>query len=304
MHPAKGAGRLLFWDLIEADTQFLCIPDMLKATPSEEGGRRFIYMEAANDALDLQGERVMTKALADSAPYFLQFGNLDLDHVTQLGPVRGIPDYPAFEVGRPIDVKVDGRRTMVKGEIASGEGRSAKMANLFWDSIYRQKPAQRWFPSVGGAVIDRGVEIDPQTKQSRKVIRAVRWSNIGFSKTPVNHTVPTVSVVPFGALAKSWGAGGLDIRKALEAGYGTDVATLTGGAALRKETTDRKVQSYWDFRDRVSDDVLRKRVAPTPEALMAHAGTHYGLDPDEAGEWTERFLTDLRDGLQQRKGLH
>jgi hypothetical protein len=294
----------LFWGVIEADTQFLCIPDMLKARPSEEGGRRFIYMEAANQALDLQGETVMTKALADSADYFLRFGNLDLDHITQVGPAKGIQDYPAFEIGRPVQVKVDGQRTMVKGEVASGDGKAARMANVFWDSIYRQKPAQRWYPSVGGAVMDRGIEMDPATKMPRKVIRAVRWTNIGFSKTPVNHTVPTVSVVPFGALAKSWGAGGLDIRKALEAGYGTDSATLSGGAALRKETADRKVQSYWDFRDRLSDDVLQKRVGTSPESLIEHASSHYGLDPDDAGEWTERFLTDLREGLKQRKGLH
>jgi hypothetical protein len=175
---------------------------------------------------------------------------------------------------------------------------------VFWDSMTRQKPAQRWHPSVGGSVIDRGTEVDPKTKQPCKVIRAVRWTNIGFSKTPVNHTVASVSVVPFGALAKSWGPGGLDISKALEAGYGTDVATLTGGAALRTESTDRKVQSYWDFRDRLSDDVLQKRVEASPAALMKHASNHYGLDRHEAAQWTERFLTDLRDGLQHRKGLH
>ena len=61
---------------------FLTITDCLKAMPAMEGGRRFIFMEASNQARDYQGEIVLAKALAESADYYRQFGNLDLDHIT------------------------------------------------------------------------------------------------------------------------------------------------------------------------------------------------------------------------------
>lgn len=290
-------------DTAEA-TEFLAIPDCLKATPAEEGGERFVYLEASNEARDYQGEVVLSKALEESADYYLRFGNIDLDHVTQIGPKAGIPNYPTFEIGRPADVAIQGRRTFVKGQIYRGEGPVAAKANDFWDSLTKLTPPQRWYPSVGGAVVSKDTEIDPATKGRRTVIRKVRWTNIGFSKTPVNLAVPTVSTVPLGALAKSWGPGGLDLTKALEvSGGGTDSAALAGGAALAKQSLDRRIQTYWDFRDRVAGAVWRGQVALHPRDLVAHATRLLGIAPPEAAEWSERFLADLDRG-HIMKGKH
>lgn len=281
-------------------TEYLSIPDMLKATPSEEGGERVVYFEASNEARDQQGEVVMAKALADSADYFLRYGNIDIDHITQIGAKQGIPDYNLFEIGVPVDVRIDGRHTFVKSRLYQGEGPVADKANQVWDSLTRITPPARWYPSVGGAVLEKGQDFDPDTKTARTVIRRVRWTNVGLSRTPVNQTVPTVSTIPFGVLAKSWGAAGLDLGKALEAGYGTDAAALTGGAALRGQSLDRRVQSYWDFRDKIAGDIRKKRVGQTAERLVAHAADRYGLDRAEASEWVERFMTDLHSGLTKR----
>ena len=287
--------------LASETNDYLMIPDIFKATPAEESGRRVLYLEAANEALDLQNEVVLSKALSESAPFFLRYGNFDLDHITQIGPKRGIPDYPAYEIGRPTEVKIDGPRTMVAGEIYSGDAPVANAANIFWDSITRLTPKQRWYPSVGGKVLDREEGFDPKLRAARTVIKKVRWTNIGFSKTPVNLQVPTVTTVPFGVLAKSWGDDGLDLNKTLTAGYGTDSATLTGGAALRSESVDPHLQSYWDFRDRIARDVHRRRVGLQADAIVRHARDHYGLSAATAAEWAERFLSDLRAGLQQRR---
>lgn len=284
-----------------ADTDYLIVPDFLKARPSEEGGKRFVYLEASNEARDYVGEVVLAKALSDSADYYLKFGNIDLDHVTQLGPIKGIKDYPAYEIGRPETVQVDRNRVFVKGLVFQGDAKVADNANMFWDSLTRLVPPQRWFPSVGGAVMDKGPELDPVTRETRTVIRRVRWTNIGFSKTPVNLSVPSVSTVPFGALAKCWGPGGLDLMKALEAGYGTDSASLTGGAALRAESADHRIQSYWDFRDRIAGEIRRKAVHPTAERLLGHATSHLGVDHATAAEWIEKFLVGLSADRQQRK---
>lgn len=273
---------------------FLCISDFLKARPAEEAGERYVYLEASNEARDQQGEVVLAKALADSAQYFLQYGNFDIDHFTLIGARKGIPDYTLYEIGRPVDVRVVDNRTLVKGLIYRGEGPAAEKANQFWDSITMVRPPQRWYPSVGGAVLDR----DPVNPS---IVRQVRWNNIGFSKTPVNQTVPTVSTVPFGALAKSWTTAGFDLRKALESGYGTDVATLQGGGALREQSLDHTIASYWDFRETISSDISKREVKePTAERLVAFAAERYGLSKDQAAEWVERFMHDLRENMKRR----
>lgn len=282
-----------------ATTEFLSLPGMLKATPMSEGGARLLYFEASNEALDQQGEVVLSKALAESADYYRRFGNVDIDHVTQIGAKSGIPDYNLFEIGRPDDVRVDGKRTLVKATLYQGAGPMAAKANQVWESLTALTPPARWYPSVGGAVLEKSQDIDPETHNRRTVVKRVRWTNVALSRTPVNQTVPTVSTVPFGALAKSWGLGGLDLTKALEAGYGTDSATLSGGAALRGQSLDRGVQSYWDFRDRLAGDIRKGRCGQSAEAITHHAAAHYGIDRDDAATWCGRFLTDLRAGLSK-----
>lgn len=275
---------------------------MLKATPMEEGGRRFVYIEASNEALDQQNEVVMQKALQESKDWYLKYGNLDIDHYTQIGAKAGIPNFGSYEIGQPVDVKFTGGKTLVKGEILSGVGAIAEQANLFWKSLTERNPPARWYPSVGGSVLERAIEIDPKSKMRKAFIKKVRWSNIGFSKTPVNQTVPTVGIVPFGALAKSWGVFGLDFAKALEAGTSTDVATLTGGAALGQQSIDTGPANYFDFRNKLAASMRAGDVGKNPgiQEMIRHCVKKFHLSLNEASEWVERFMRDLKIGLNQR----
>lgn len=289
--------------LLNSVPDYLCITQMLKASPSMEQGERFVYLEASNEARDQQGEIVLAKALAESSDYYLRYGNMDLDHLTQLGPKAGIADYALYEIGRPVEVKVSGGRTLVKGQIYSGTGPVAEKANQFWSSLTELTPPQRWYPSVGGAVMEKALDIDPDTGAKRAVIKKVRWTNIGFSKTPVNQTVPTVSTVPFGALAKCWGPLGLDIVKALEAGYGTDSAQLEGGGALRKQSLHGVPINYFDMRDRLAGALREGKAGKNPGARQLADYVHrtFGVSLDEAAETVERFMRDLKTGLKRRK---
>ena len=288
--------------LLAAVPGYLSITQMLKATPAVESGERFIYLEASNETVDQQGEVVLAKALSDSADYYLKFGNLDIDHYTQIGARAGIPNYELFEIGRPVSVTVRDGRTFVKGQIYAGSGPAADKANAFWSSLTELNPPARWYPSVGGAVIAKSVIVDPATKSKRAVINKVRWSNIGFSKTPVNPNLATVSTVPFGALAKSWGASGLDLVKALEAGGGTDSAALEGGAALRKQSLQRGLLSYWDFRDDLASRIRSGEVKSSkPADLVKAAQQLYGMSADMAAASVGRFLGDLENGLRMKK---
>lgn len=283
---------------------------MLKATHAVEGGRRIVYCEASNEGLDQQNEVVAAKALAESAEYFKRYGNIDIDHYTLLGkpnPAKGWPGIPSsdmYEIGRPIEVRQSGKSTFVKAEIYSGTGPAAQRANEFWSSLVDVNPPQRWYPSVGGAVDKDSTKIviDPETKLRKAIVQKVRWTNIGFSKTPVNQHVPTCATAPIGAFSKCWTAAGLDWSKALEAGYGTDVAKLTGGAALGRQSLDRGVANYFDFRDRLAGAIRKKAAGENPDAhaLVMYAANQFGLSLDEASEYVERFMRDLKTSLNKR----
>jgi len=259
----------------------------------------------------VQGEVVAAKALSDSADYYLRYGNVDIDHYTRIGARLGIPDYQNYEIGQPRDVQQRGKATFVKAEIYNGDGPAAAKANMLWGSLTAITPAARWYPSVGGSVLEKTVEIDAKTKEPRTIVTKVRWNNIGLSKTPVNQHVGVCATIPIGVFAKCMGPNGLDIAKAMEgltAGYGTDSATLTGGGSLRKQSlygakAGEGPISYWSLRDGLSKAMLTRSVGenPTAKDLVAHCVQHYGLSHDEASQHVERFMRDLHDGLNQRK---
>lgn len=278
---------------------FLSFDLMLKATPSAEGGRRFIYFEASNEGVDQQGERVLAKALGDSSDFFLKFGNIDIDHYTILGPKLGMKDAMTYEIGRPVAVDIKGEKTFVKAELYQGEGPLAEQANMVWESMTSLNPPARWYPSVGGAVLAKSMQIDPETHNKVAVIDKVRWSNVGLSRTPVNQHLPCATAAPIGTFAKSLNG---FIVKALEASYSTDVSTLTGGGALGMQSLDTgSPYSYHDFRERMADALSQSLVgSQTEHGLIAYAVSHFSMPPEAAAEWVSRFLGDLKSSLTNR----
>lgn len=279
----------------------LSVSTLLKATPKEEGGERFIYFEASNEGLDLQGERVLAKALEESAEYFLKFGNIDIDHFTLLGPKAGVPNYMSYEIGRPVDVAVKGTQTFVKAQLYQGDTDLARNANMVWESMTKVNPPARWYPSVGGAVLAKSLAIDPETKSKVGVVTKVRWNNIALSRTPVNPNLPEASTAPVAVFAKS--LNGFVMSKSLTAGYGTDVATLTGGSALRMQSLDGAPQSYFDFRDKLAKAMNGRELPLTSADMVTFSVKKFGLQPDEATHWVDRFLGDLKSSLKQKRSL-
>ena len=281
--------------------EYISVGGLLKASPVEEGGERFLFIEASNEDVDHQNEVVLQKALTESADYFLRHGNIDLSHYTILGPKSGVPNFMEYEIGKPLTVEVSGKRTFVKAQLYRGESPMARNANMVWDSLTKQTPPSRWYPSVGGAVLAKSVKFDPDTGAKVGVVDRVRWNNIALDRCPVNKTVPEVSTVPAGVFAKSMGA--FIVQKALVAGYGTDAATMTGGAALGAQSLDSKIKAtvpgnFHDFREQVSRDVKTGASRHgTAAGLVAHAVATYGVDEATAAEWVERYLRGLQSHL-------
>lgn len=295
--------------LLAGCPDYISLGAMLKATPQGDGGRRFVYFEASKEELDQQNEVVLAKALADSAGFFLRYGNIDIDHYTVIGAKLGIPNYPSYEIGRPVEVGQHGGQTFVKSELFTGDGPMAEKANMVWSSLTELNPPARWYPSVGGQVLSKSIVIDKETHARKTVVGKVRWSNIGISKTPVNQHVGACATVPVGVFAKSMVAGDVGsfdlgaVMKTLTAGYGSDSAGLEGGAALREQSLDRGIASYWDFRERMAAAVRDQMVGPNPDAksMAAFAVAQFGLSHDESAKYVGRFLRDLGTSLKQRR---
>jgi len=276
---------------------------MFKARPSEEKGERFIYLEASREGADQQNDIVLAKALEESAPHFLKFGNIDIDHksMPSIAERYGILDPEAWEVGVPEEVRVDGPSVFVKARLFQGDTPLAARSNMVWDSMTKLNPPARWYASVGGATLARQDGVDNLTKSKVSYVTKVRWSNLAISRQPVNQHVSAASTIPFGILAKCWTPAGFDMAKALEASYATDVSQLTGGGALGMQSIDTG-PSYFQFRDQLSESLLngRDHIIQTSQGLADYAKHKFGLSHDEAVEWVRRFMSDIQNSLTKR----
>lgn len=290
-------------DLLAHVPDFLSINTLMKARPSTEGEDRIVYFEASNEARDQQGEIILSKALQESANYFLRFGLIDLDHKSMPSVAKGygIENPEEWAIGQPVDVKFERGTTFVKAKLYRGDTPLAERANNVWDGLTKLSPPARYYASVGGQVLERDVRIDPKTKERVPVVTKVRWNNLAATVTPVNPDLSVASTVPVGTFAKS--LGGFVFAKGIEAGYGTDSAALAGGAAMRKQSLDSgRIYSYFDFRNKLSK-VLTDGSLKNPGAreILDRASKEFGLPLDQTAEWVERFMRDLRSGLNKRR---
>lgn len=286
---------------VGGDAVHFSAPGLFKSVAVQEGAQRILYMQASDESVDLHGEKMLAKSLQGSADYFLKYGNIDLNHRSILPPRHPNEVTELWEIGKPLEVSVVNDRTLVKAAIYSGDGPGANNANIFWDFLTNVNPAVPWYPSVGGSVLPGGktVEIDPVTKDKVTLISSVRWSNIGLSRTPVNTSVPAVSVFGSETFAKCLTADGhFDLSKALEAGTGTDSATLTGGAALGTQSLDSHIQAtlpaYEDVQEALAKHI-RSRSGGTVSLLSLTRLVEALFDVPEAdaAQLARHFLVRL-----------
>lgn len=277
------------WSLDQWESDEVRVADcMLKARPSTEGDRRILYIEPSNEQRDAHGEVIEQEALRKSADYFAKFGNIDLHHYSMIGPrvLKLDPvEAKSYEIGLPIDVRRESP-IMVKAEIYQGEGRMVEKANFFWDSITKVSPAVRWYPSVAGVYLDR------RPSDEGTIVKAVNWSNIGFDQRPVNQAVKAVSLMP---LSEFW--------KAVTAGYGTDVAQLSGGQAVQLQSLDRRpayaAAAAKYMRTVGTDRCEHTRGTPTLAKLVAHFRDCESMDDSHARAAAARLLRQVAQRVKQ-----
>lgn len=321
------------------EVEFLAVGlDFHKSRLVTEGDRRFIFLEAGNEAWDQQRERIMKAALLGSRDLFLRHGNLDIDHITMIGhkvlDPQGRPLFPnphEWEIGRPVEVREGDFGVFVKGEVyrsVNPENGLGKHADFFWKSLTELQPPMRWHSSVGGTPVERRTLVDPHTRQTRRIITKARWVNVAFSKAPVNLSVEGVSTQPYGAFAKSvmWALGetccdaaecdgpGTCFAKTVTAGavaggpgYSGDAAALSGGSALRVQSLEGRVVDPWSqaasrfLQRKIACEHTSGRSRLTRDALVAHFRDCEHLAAADASKAAHRLLTTIARRRSSRR---
>jgi len=280
---------------------------LLKATPASEGDGRFIYVEASKESRDQQGEIVLAKALKDSAHIFMKFGVVDMDHKSMPSVARqyGIEHPDEWIIGQPREVRFDGGTTFVKAQLRQGDSKLAERANRVWEGLTQVNPPDRYYASVGGSVLEKSIEVDPETGARTPVITKTRWDNLALSLSPVHPDLTPAHTLPVGTFTKS--LGGFVIAKTLTAGYGTDSAALEGGAALRMQSLyGAPISNYDTFKTAISnalksrDTTISVNEHPLKTRLIDWAEST-GIDGNQAVSWVHRFLFDAAKDLKTKR---
>ena len=168
------------------------LPCVIKARKG--GDKRIVEVEASNEAVDSEGDVILQKALLDSADYFVKSGNLDIDHLSELGERIGIPDPTSYIVGKPLEVKDLGDgRTGVVGQIRqAGDGKSDATKNKFdefWDSLQSDPPVT-WQASIYGfPKSDQVIDCRTGTCEhgaTRFLVKGIEWRSLAFTRNPIN----------------------------------------------------------------------------------------------------------------------
>jgi hypothetical protein len=209
----------------EHDEIFLQM-QMAKSLERDADGNVIFTVEASNENLDIEEERVLQAALMGTKDYFLKNGVVSKDHKHRTFRKEGGFDiHEEYVIGEPIDVFTKGSSTMVKGKLYAKNQYAQKFIELLDNASSRVKA------SVGGLV----PKVKKTMENGRKVgnIISVLWDDIALTIQPVNPTVePAVS------MAKSLSSS--EFVKALSAGFGTDSAAFSGGRALQKEDVEHE----------------------------------------------------------------
>lgn len=169
----------------------LCIelPALVKAR--EVGGRRIVEVEASNEAIDSEGDKILQSALLNSAKSFVKSGHLDIDHLSEIGDRLGLADPGEFIVGKPLEVKDLGDgRTGVVGELFNDR----RQADSLWASLTAEPPVL-WRASIYGfplpnQVIDcRVSKAEDANGATRFLVKGLHWKSLAFTKHPINDAI-------------------------------------------------------------------------------------------------------------------
>lgn len=243
-------------------------------TQNEQGDCIF-DVEASNENLDLEQQKVLQQALLNSKDYFLTNGVISKDHLHQkivgTGDQKKIVFDEDYIIGEPIAVYTDGSSTRVKGKLYKSNQHAQKFIQLLKDGSTRIKASVGGIAPLVQKAKEQGTEIG-------KVV-SVLWNDLALTISPVNPTVSPAYMV------KSLSS--LEFVKALSAGTGTDHAQFTGGRAMVPEDMNKKTNES-DIIEQLIKALLDETVTSAQEAEQYLSG--FGIDDETAEKYIRAVL--------------
>lgn len=199
----------------------------------DENGNYVFEVEASNENLDLQNQITLQSALEKSQEYFITNGVISDDHLHKTrNPDGSVETHKERIIGEPVSVRFDPKtkQTFVKGILYKG----IEAAKPYIDLLKNKSRLVK--ASIGG--------IMPKIKHNSdgsETVTSFMWNDLALTCSPVNWTVGSAK------FAKSMGL--IDFCKSLEAGTGTDAATMADGRSLQSEDLEDETKKLLDVTD-------------------------------------------------------
>lgn len=194
---------------------------------TDEAGNPIIIIEASNENLDFEGEKVLRSALLNSKEYFLQNGVVSYDHKHLPSPdnFNWDPEWNAekYVLGHPLDAweaksEETGEKVVrVKAAIYKSNAIAKEIIGKLMDKAKTVKA------SVGGRKVKKALKMDTSTYKETPTIVAVNWDEVALTYKPVNQTLGATTLCP------------KDFVKSLTAGSEANPAKMEGGNTLQMQ---------------------------------------------------------------------
>ncbi len=203
---------------------------------TDENGNPIVIIEASNDNLDYDGERVMQSALMGSKDYFLKNGVISYDHKHLLRSPENLQYDPKWNaekyiLGKPLKAWVgkgaNGRSTvLVKAALSKTNEIAKQIIGKLKDKIGTVRA------SVGGRRPEKTDVFNPETYEITPTIIAVDWDEVALTYKPVNQTLGPTILSP------------KEFVKSLTAGSSADPGNMgTGGNTLQMQSGEKDIIS-------------------------------------------------------------
>ena len=232
---------------------------------TDKNGNPIIIIEASNDNLDYQEERVLRSALMGEKDYFLQNGVISYDHkhLPSEDNYKFDPEWNAekYVIGKPLDAwegkDVNGEPVVkVKAVLSQSNSIAKEIITKLKDGLKTVRA------SVGGRRPRKEMMFDPKSFQNVPTITSVEWDEVALTYKPVNQTLGCTVLSP------------KEFVKSLTAGSSVNPAEMTGGNTLQMQSTEKKPISS------LKEKLKNKEITSYDDAVKHFE--RYGFTKDEA----------------------
>jgi hypothetical protein len=191
---------------------------------TDENGNPIVLIEASNDNLDFQEERVLQDALMGSKDYFLKNGVISYDHMhlPSEDNYKKDPEWneEKYILGHPLDAFMENGVVKVKAALYKSVDRAKEIIKKLTDGAKTVKA------SVGGRRPTKINKYDYDLMKDIPTIIKVLWDEVALTYKPVNQTLGPTILSP------------KEFVKSLTAGNSVDPGAMTDGNALQYQSVD------------------------------------------------------------------